>query len=84
VGNYVIENPSNLGNYVIADIQARIRPQDPSSEAMITATARLRARGRRRKVYSRLVLFVVVVVQMDVMFGRRWNPNRYSRSSGPQ
>jgi hypothetical protein len=77
-------SPSDHQVEALAAIQARIRPQDPSSEAMITATARLRARGRRRKVYSRLVLFVVVVVQMDVMFGRRWNPNRYSRSSGPQ
>ena len=26
VGNYVIENPSNLGNYVIADIQGILQP----------------------------------------------------------
>lgn len=30
----------------LAAIQAKIRPQDPSSEVMITANARLRAYGR--------------------------------------
>jgi hypothetical protein len=30
----------------LAAVQAKIRPQDPSSEVMITATPRLRACGR--------------------------------------
>src|SRR5665647_630073 len=30
VGNYVIENPSNLGNYVIADIGTQATYIDPS------------------------------------------------------